>query len=169
MSKNFFTDSKATNTFKTTLLRDSLLPSLVGQDGDILYWAGKKIAREFVLTKDEEIPLFFKQAGFGTLKRVKSQRNTQTFELTGTIIETRQNIVDEPNFLLEAGFLAETIQNQLGHPTDTIVLSSKKKMITLLVKTDINTNISDSKIDPKNIVELLGSYTTDTLPPRRRH
>jgi Protein of unknown function (DUF2507). len=61
MSKKFFDVSSDTRSFPTTLLRDELIPALVGKDGNILYWAGKKIAREFVLTKDEEIAVFLKK------------------------------------------------------------------------------------------------------------
>ncbi|GBG95832.1 hypothetical protein LFYK43_22910 [Ligilactobacillus salitolerans] len=152
MSKKFYETSIAANSFSITLLRDALLPSLIGQEGDILYWAGKKIARQFVLTKDEEIPLFFKQAAWGSLARVKSKKNTQTFELTGPVIETRQGLGQEANFLLEAGFLAETIQNQLGHPSEAIVASSKKNSVTLLVKIDLETTLPSENFSKSDVV-----------------
>lgn len=155
MSKKFFAASASSKTFPLTLLRDSLLPTLTGPDGDILYWAGKKIAREFILIKDEELSLFFAEAGWGRLSRIKSQKGTQTFELTGPVIESRQKVIEQPNYLLEAGFLAETIQNQLGRRTEALVSSQKKDTVTILVKVDLNNPLSLNEPDPANIVNLL--------------
>lgn len=155
MSKKFFTTSSAAKTFPLTLLRDSLLPSLVGTDGELLYWAGKKMAREFILSKDEELSLFFAEAGFGQLKRVQSHKGTQTFELSGTVIESRQAVAEHPNYLLEAGFLAETIQNQLGHLTEASVTGQKKDVVTILVKVDLNSPITQDQPNTKNVLDLL--------------
>ena len=48
------------------LLRDHVLPSILGQhEEDILYWAGKEIARKFPVFTIEELPIFFTEAGWG--------------------------------------------------------------------------------------------------------
>ncbi|HJE96841.1 MAG TPA: YslB family protein [Ligilactobacillus acidipiscis] len=160
MSKNFFDVSSDTRSFPTTLLRDELIPALVGKDGNILYWAGKKIAREFVLTKDEEIAVFFKEAGWGNLERIKSKRNTQTFELSGPIIETRQKVDKSANYLLEAGFLAETIQNQIGHLAEALISSTKKNVVTIIVQVDLNSSTQQEDVEENNRINLLEEHDT---------
>lgn len=158
MSKKFFAVSSDTRSFPTTLLRDELIPALVGKDGNILYWAGKKIAREFVLTKDEEIAVFFKEAGWGNLERIKSKRNTQTFELSGTIIETRQKVDKSANYLLEAGFLAETIQNQIGHLAEALISSTKKNIVTIIVQVDLNSSTEQEDVEENNRINLVEKH-----------
>ncbi|GEN48443.1 YslB family protein [Ligilactobacillus pobuzihii] len=155
MSKKFFDISASTQNFSTTLLRDDLIPALTGKDGNILYWAGKKLARDFVLNKDEELSVFFDKAGWGELKRVKSQKSTQTFELSGPVIQTRLQLSNNANFLLEAGFLAETIQNQLGNLTEAIVTSTKKDIVTILVKIDWDSHGKHEELEQDNIINLL--------------
>lgn len=159
MSKNFFDISSATKSFPTTLLRDELIPALIGKDGNILYWAGKKIAREFVLAKDEELPVFFEEAGWGKLTRVKSKRDTQIFELSGPTIETRQKVAESPNYLLEAGFLAETIQNQLGHLAEALISGTKKNVVTITVKIDLDNSAQHEELEEDNMIHLLDEQT----------
>lgn len=120
------------------MLRDVLLPQLIGEDNTMLYWGGKKLARQFVLAKDELIAPFFAQVGWGKLVRTKAKRNQQMFELSGAEVHVRLNNSTKPDFLLEAGFLAETIQAQLGFVTEAIVAKTdaKKGVVTLLVQVD---------------------------------
>ena len=120
----------------------------------------KKIAREFVLTKDEEIAVFFKEAGWGNLERIKSKRNTQTFELSGPIIETRQKVDKSANYLLEAGFLAETIQNQIGHLTEALISSTKKNVVTIIVQVDLNSSTQQEDVEENNRINLLEEHDT---------
>ena len=75
-------------------------------------------------------------ANWGHLKRVKAKKEQQYFELTGQIVETRQKLNSACEFLIEAGFLAETIQNQLGFITEAIIDKKTHDTITLLVQVD---------------------------------
>lgn len=94
--------------FGYELLRDHVLPSILGNhEGDILYWAGKELARKFPVFNVEELPSFFIEAGWGTLTLVKSSKNEDFYELTS---ETQTVKAEQRNFQLEAGFLAEQYQ-----------------------------------------------------------
>ena len=93
-------------TLGSSILRDALLPDLVGTNNTILYWAGKRLARNFPLAKDEDLPVFFEKANWGYLKRVKSKMNRQVFELSGPIVEIRKKINSKCEFLLEAIFIS---------------------------------------------------------------
>lgn len=136
MQENFYDLALSQDKLDVTILRDVLLPELLGRDNNILYWAGKRLARLFPLAKDEDLPVFFAQAGFGTLKRTKAKRNNQYFELSGPEVILRQQLNSNADFLLEAGFLAETIQNQLGFITEAIVDKKTANTVNFLIQVD---------------------------------
>lgn len=142
MNTEFYSLAKENNELGTTLgasiLRDSLLPDLIGNDTTILYWAGKRIARKFPLAKDEDLPFFFKEANWGNLERIKEKFGRQTFELSGSIVKMRKQLTNHPEFLLEAGFIAETIQNQSGFTSEASVDldSSKSDSVFITVQVD---------------------------------
>ncbi|MHC5523211.1 YslB family protein [Ligilactobacillus saerimneri] len=128
------------------LIRDMLLPSIVGEDSNFMYWAGKKLAREIALATDEDIFSFFAAANWGELTRVKSNAHQQKFTLTGPIIALRhQNNSHTPQFLLETGFLAQTIEQQTGLVTEGVLENDTKKnnKISILIQTDPKTPTSD--------------------------
>lgn len=57
--------------FGYELIREDLLNELLGEDTpDILYWAGKQIARKYPLFSINEIKEFFTNAGWGTLELI---------------------------------------------------------------------------------------------------
>ncbi|EGQ22401.1 YslB family protein [Mammaliicoccus sciuri] len=104
----------ATN-FGYNLLRDHLLPTLLGKhEDDILYWLGKDMARKFPILSLDELPAFFAEAGWGQLaieKTVKQEthytlHNSSLLELSGGSCS------------LEAGFLAEQHQKVNGYLTE---------------------------------------------------
>ena len=95
-----------------SLLRDHLLPTLLKEDhAAILYWAGKELARHNPLSTYEETFAYFNRVQFGTLSLVKETRNKTIFLLSGDVITERMHEKD-PCFTLEAGFLAQQLQNQ---------------------------------------------------------
>lgn len=99
--------------FAYTLLRNELLPELLGQEEEtILYWAGKHLARKHTLSTAEDICHFFETASWGTLTVVQKKQNKIVFEL----------IPNEPSprhFRLEAGFLAEQYEAMTECVTET--------------------------------------------------
>lgn len=124
--------------FGQTLLRDILIPNLLGnENNEILYWAGKEIARQYPLSSIEETILFFERAGFGFLELQKRDNHTLIYRLSGTLVESRLNVVKDPSFNLEAGFLAEQIQQQENIYTEAIFeIQLKKETILITLKQD---------------------------------
>ncbi|KAA9023180.1 YslB family protein [Niallia endozanthoxylica] len=102
--------------FGYELIKDVLLPEILGDDtAEILYWAGKKLARKYPLNSLEEIVDFFNKAGWGRLTIIKESKNELELELTSSIITNRmqnKKSRDSYQFQLEAGFLAEQIELQ---------------------------------------------------------
>ncbi|WP_075527434.1 YslB family protein [Sporosarcina ureilytica] len=102
--------------FGYELIRDHVLPSILGKhEGDILYWAGKEIARKFPVFSMEEIPSFFLEAGWGQLQLEKTSKKEAFYQL----ISPGENLkISDRNFQLEAGFLAEQYQKLNGMLTE---------------------------------------------------
>nr|WP_141432054.1 YslB family protein [Bacillus sp. 03113] len=99
--------------FGYELLREVLIPDLLGKDAaEILYWAGKKLARKYPLKSYEEAVHFFQEAGWGQLTLKSEKKNEQEFELEGPIVTKRLSKKEECFFQLEAGFLAQQIEHQ---------------------------------------------------------
>lgn len=132
-----------TSLFGYELIRDVVIPNLLGTDThEILYWAGKELARQYPLANRQDIIRFFDKAGFGLIELNKKQRNKQIYTLSGEIVEVRLNQA-EPSFNLEAGFLAEQIQSQDGIYTEALTEVNKKtKMVTFTVQSDLKDRLS---------------------------
>ncbi len=114
--------------FGYELIREDLLDEILGQDKpDIIYWAGKRLARKYPLFSIEEIYEFFANAGWGSLHLTKENRRNMTFALTGDLIHHRLYAKTNSCFRLEAGFLAEQIQNQKKVYAECMEEIDKKK------------------------------------------
>ncbi|WP_313469297.1 YslB family protein [Carnobacterium sp.] len=124
--------------FSYTLMRDALIPNLLGQEtNEILYWAGKELARQYPLNNQQDTVLFFKKAGFGTLTVDSHHKNKVIFRLSGSVVENRLAMVKQPSFNLEAGFLAEQIQQQESLYTEAIYeIKSKAKSVLITLQQD---------------------------------
>ncbi|RHW49287.1 YslB family protein [Lactobacillus bombicola] len=121
--------------FVNQLYRDFLLPTILGSDNnEILYWAGKRIARKYDLASFDDINSFFSTTGFGILTKIKERRTEIIMELTG------QNVVDRLNsgineFSLEAGIIAEAFQNETNRTTECEQkIDEKQKKVQLITK-----------------------------------
>lgn len=105
----------ASNNLNYTLLRDLLLPQLLGaENASILYWAGKDLARQLPLANLEALPDFFQQFNFGDLSLQGEGKHQYRFLLAGTAVTQRQAAFETPEFQLETGFLAQQIQQITG-------------------------------------------------------
>lgn len=133
----------APSLFGYELIRDILIPNLLGTDmHEILYWAGKELARQYPLRNRQDIILFFDKAGFGSIELSKDQRTKQVYTLSGEIVQARLEHV-QPSFNLEAGFLAEQIQMQDNLYTEALTeVNIKTKIITFIVKSDTQDRLS---------------------------
>ncbi|WP_050615985.1 YslB family protein [Bacillus testis] len=131
--------------FSKELLRDILLPDLLGKDhSQVLYWSGKQLARKFPLQSLEEVAAFFDNAGWGTLEKEKESKNQAEFVLSGEIVTRRFAITDEPEFQLEAGFLAQQLQQQKSRITEAAVETKKRgAKANFLVRWDTKDIIRD--------------------------
>ncbi len=122
--------------FGYELVRDHILRSVLGKhEEEVLYWAGKELARKFPLFTLDEAPLFFEQAGWGTLSIEKEEKDEIIYILSG---ETDILKVEERCFRIEAGFLAEQIQKINGFLTECYEeKSSKQGVVKFNVKWDL--------------------------------
>ncbi|MGE6259282.1 YslB family protein [Heyndrickxia sporothermodurans] len=125
--------------FGYELIREILLPELLGKETpDILYWAGKLLARKFPLISIDEVISFFEEAGWGTLYITKQEKKGMELELTSPFINRQFETKTETCFKLEAGFLAEQIQAQKKVRTEAYEeIVKRHKKIKFLVQWDL--------------------------------
>lgn len=119
--------------FAYELLRDVLLPDLLGEDiFDISYWAGKNLARKFPLLSIDEALTFFDEAGWGHLRIVHEKRNEYKLELSGSIVERRLQMNSQPCFRLESGFIAEQVQSMKQAVTEAFEEINQKQLKVMM-------------------------------------
>lgn len=142
-NKSFY-DEKQVPSFGYELLREVLLPDLLGKDTpQLLYWAGKNLARKYPLDSIELIPSFFLQAGWGNLILVKEKKDEFEFHLTGDLISNRLQKKETATFQLEAGFLAWQIQQLTGQLSESYEQQKKRALqVIFTVKSDKKDNTS---------------------------
>lgn len=169
MKKDFYNqvlNHTTGTTLGNELLRDVLIPSLVGNNDDIMYWAGKLLARKLLLATDNDLRLFFKYAGWGTLTHTKSKKEEHTFELSGEPVKVRFDATEKPDFQLEAGFIAETFQlhNNLTTEAKVEKIDSKKPLVTFTIIIDSHAPVQaeTSSIEPFSMIEFDKVQSTKT-------
>lgn len=112
--------------FGYEIIRDHLLHSILGKhEEDVLYWAGKELARKFPLFSLDELPSFFAEAGWGTLTIEKETKDELHYILMTP--EAHSLNIEQRCFRLEAGFLAEQKQKHLGFLTECYDEKYEKK------------------------------------------
>ncbi|KIY22346.1 MULTISPECIES: YslB family protein [Mesobacillus] len=103
----------AVSAFGYDLVREDLLNELLGKDKpEILYWAGKRLARKYPLTSMEETVQFFQDASWGLLTVKEESKREMLLELSSELISSRLNQNQNSTFQLEAGFIAQQIEYQ---------------------------------------------------------
>lgn len=124
--------------FGYELIREDLLHDLLGNEAsDILYWAGKRLARKYPLESGEHIAEFFRQAGWGNLTIKNNHNNEMEMELSSPIITERCKKNEGCTFQLEAGFIAQQIEYQKEVICEAFEHPSKKTgKIQITVKWD---------------------------------
>lgn len=106
-------EPKSISIFGYELIRELVLPEILGKDTpEILYWAGKRIARKYPLADNDEIIEFFSNASWGRLEIKSENKDEIEFELTSPLTISRVKSKAEHLFQLEAGFLAQQIEFQ---------------------------------------------------------
>ncbi|WLR56142.1 YslB family protein [Mesobacillus subterraneus] len=131
--------------FGYELIREFLLPELLSKDApEIMYWDGKRIARKFPLATLEETIRFFEDAGWGILTIKEESRREMVLELGSELISSR--LKNNPNctFQLEAGFIAQQMEQQKNVTAETFEHPNKKSSkILFTVKWDKNDLIDE--------------------------
>lgn len=125
--------------FGYEILRDHVLPSILGKhEDDILYWAGKDVARKFPIFAIDELPVFFKEAGWGILSLDKTAKDEAFY----TMHHEQETKIPSRSCQLEAGFLAEQYQKLNGLLTECYgEIKSKNGQVQFHVKWDLKTTI----------------------------
>lgn len=124
------------NLFALTLLRDRLLPELLQDDESaIIYWAGKALARDVDLTGVMALETFFMDAGFGFLTLTSKKPTEQVWRLDGPVVSARFDENNHASFALEAGFLAQQTQQQLGTGAEA-QWEANKQTVVITVMTE---------------------------------
>ena len=109
------------------LIRQDVLTEILGKNSSqILYWAGKNLARKYPLETTDEMITFFSQAGWGTLSIESINKKEMEIHLTGDLISLRLQNLKETSFQLEAGFLAQQIQQQRNQLTEAYEKQKKR-------------------------------------------
>ncbi|WP_088068430.1 YslB family protein [Gottfriedia luciferensis] len=142
-TENFNTPGNISG-FGYELLRNDLLADLLGKDQhDILYWAGKMLARKYPLATFEEIIDFFEKAGWGTLTVEEEKKQEVHLILTSELITYRNQNKKHVSYQLEAGFLAMQIQQQIDVIAETYEEQSKRgDKVKFQVKWDLKDPIT---------------------------
>ncbi|MGX7417476.1 YslB family protein [Carnobacterium gallinarum] len=146
--------------FGYELIRDSLLPNILGKEThEILYWAGKELARQYPVADFDDLVLFFKKACFGDLVLLKEKKHQKLYTLTGPTITARIQH-GNPNFSLEAGFLAEQLQAQQELYSEAISeINSRGNKVTITLQWDAKDSVSIDK--PLETITLNDDFLTD--------
>lgn len=128
------------------LLRDYLLPNLLKEDEeDILYWAGKELARSFTIETIDELAERMRSLFAGTLEETKKTKHTVTYSFSGPFVHHRLTSKTAPHFSLEAGFLAEAYQRLTGNYTEsTYDIQNKQSQVTFLLQSDHHVSLDEN-------------------------
>ncbi|HBT74072.1 MAG TPA: DUF2507 domain-containing protein [Lysinibacillus sp.] len=137
------TPSPTISSFGYELIRDHILSSILGKhENDVLYWAGKELARKFPCKSQDELIAFFADACWGTLELMKESKDGRIFQLTNDpeILQIKQR-----SFRLEAGFIAEQIQLAKGYLTECYDEKREKQhYVMFTVKWDVKERIMNT-------------------------
>ncbi|WP_042459347.1 YslB family protein [Neobacillus dielmonensis] len=133
-------ETRTISIFGYELIRETLLPEIFGKDTpEILYWAGKRLARKYPLADFESMLEFFATASWGTLEIVKESKTQLDLELTSPLLAPRVKSKAEHFFQLEAGFIAQQIELQKEVVAETFEHPVKKSnKVQFTVKWDQN-------------------------------
>lgn len=162
---NDFYSQFAGNSIKTSILsveilRDALLPNLLGDESSgILYWAGKDLARQFPTSSTEDLTAFFEQAGWGHLVLVKATNDLITYDLVGEPVARRSATIKNPDFMLETGFLAEQAVQHSGCISEAKIIFQNRMRLRIAVTIDHQQPISNH--DPETPIEIVHPRVDD--------
>lgn len=128
-------ENRTVPAFGYDILRDYLLPIILGKhEKDVLYWAGKDLARKFPCTDIQLIVSFFEDAGWGRLVMEKEEKDGCIFHLSNDADLLK---LDERSFRIEAGFIAQQLESINGFLTECYDEKNEKlQHVAFIVKWD---------------------------------
>ncbi|GEK92155.1 DUF2507 domain-containing protein [Alkalibacterium kapii] len=123
-----------------SLLRDTLLPNLLkDNEADILYFAGKELARSHAFDSLDDLIQQMNKRFAGQLVLSKKTKKALHYEWSGSFVSHRLSHETNATFSLEAGFLAAGYQQITDHYAEaTYTVHPKKSIVTLLLQSDTN-------------------------------
>jgi len=150
----FAANAAHTTVLSVEILRDALLPNLLGDDSSgILYWAGKDLARKFPVDSDADLVTFFDQAGWGHLVITHTSNDLLTYELTGEPVARRNAAIKTPDYMLETGFLAEQAAQRFNCVSEAKITATKRLKVQLAVTVDHQQPLTNH--DPATPIEIV--------------
>ena len=112
-------DSFSEETAGQDTLRYVGLPELLGEEKDtLLYFLGRKLARNIDYASMDDIFYIFQRLRWGNLDLVKEKKHQITFYLMSDDVVRRLDSPVETEFRLEAGFIAECVQQLFNRPAE---------------------------------------------------
>lgn len=135
--------------FQNEFNREMLLPLLLGKDtDDLTYWLGKELARRFPLGTWADLQHFFVVVNWGNLSLSQQKKSETVLRLNGPLIDQRLAVKNNSGFNLEAGFLAQSLQQQLGYLTEgAYEVDKHHQQIILTLRTDQHDPVTDKLTD----------------------
>lgn len=142
------------------LIRDDLLPSILGSDNhDISYWAGKHLARNHRLATYDDLIAFFDQFKLGKLNLLKKSGQQLNWELSGPIVKNRLDLFDDPDFYLETGFIAQSCQYILNQVAEAEITKTNPAKGIVLISTYLG---KDKPVDNQESDKMFTIAHSDT-------
>ncbi|MCK8607660.1 DUF2507 domain-containing protein [Apilactobacillus ozensis] len=150
--KSIIEDTKTKDFWGELFLRDSLIKELLGKDNhNIMYWAGKKMARKFQIKDALDLIIFFNQSGLGNLELKSESTSCVQWNLSGDIVDKRIQNDADADFMFEAGFLAQTTEQQMGVLAEAEMNPKEDKNGVVLIRVHMDQKQpSNTPIDNKS-------------------
>lgn len=129
-------DPQMANLLGQALIRDDLLPSILGSDNhEISYWAGKHLSRSHRLANYDDLIAFFNQFKLGDLSLLKKSSGQLNWQLSGDIVKKRLDLFDDPDFYLETGFIAQSCQYIADQTAEAEITKTNSSKGIVLIST----------------------------------
>ncbi len=114
-------DEFNSETIGQDILRYISLPSFLGHEKDtLLYFIGRTLARRIHMESLEDVIYLFKKFRWGNLELIKNKQNHMILHLMSDDVVKRMQASIDVDFRLEAGFIAEAMQNITGRPAECL-------------------------------------------------
>lgn len=118
------------------VIRDLVLPELLGEaTTELTYWAGRALARKLPVA-ESDLATTMAQLGFGALSLKADKGASRDYLLSGQVVAARLALDAQADFRLEAGFLAQSLQQALNVPCEAAVMAAKRDQVKLQVSID---------------------------------